>query len=138
MKKEKSLENELFYIGLAALPTAAVFYLLYQYLLRQVLPPVPCFFSTVLGIYCPGCGGTRALEALFHGKVLLSLWYHPFILYAAVIYTGFMVTQGLHRLGVRKVQGMKFHYWYLWAGAGIIGVNFVVKNILRLCFGIMM
>lgn len=138
MKKEKSLENELFYIGLAALPTAAVSYLLYRYLLWYVLPSVPCFFSSVLGIYCPGCGGTRALEALFHGKILLSLWYHPFVLYTAVVYLGFMVTQGLKRLGVKKVHGWKFHYWYLWAGAGIIGVNFVVKNILRLCFGIMM
>lgn len=138
MRKKKSLEDQLFYLGLAAIPAAAALYLLYRFLLQRFLPPVPCFFSAVLGIYCPGCGGTRALEALFQGKILLSLWYHPLIPYTAVIYCGFMATQGLHRLGVKRIQGWKFHYWYLWAGIAVIVVNFIVKNVLRICFGILM
>ena len=36
-----------------------------------------CLFRTVTGIPCPGCGLSRATEALFHGDLLASLWYNP-------------------------------------------------------------
>lgn len=137
-KKVKTLEDELFRIGLAALAAAAALAVLYQCVLRKFLPAVPCFFSTVLGIYCPGCGGTRALSALLHGHFLKALWYHPFIPYFAFIYFGFLLTQGLHRVGIKRIKGWRFHYWYLWAGVAILTVNFIVKNILRLRFGILM
>lgn len=131
-ESRRTLEDELFWIGLTALAV------LYQCVLYKFFPAVPCFFSTFLGIYCPGCGGTRALIALLHGHILQALWYHPFIPYFAVVYVGFLLTQGLHRLGVKAVRGWKFHNWYLWAGIGILAVNFIVKNILRLKFGIIM
>lgn len=130
------LEDELFWIGLAALAAAIALAVLYQCFLRYFLPQVPCFFLRVFGIYCPGCGGTRALSALLHGHILKALWYHPFIPYFAVIYLGFLLTQGLHRLGAKGIRGWKFHYWYLWAGIIIIAVNWVVKNVLLLGFRI--
>lgn len=36
-----------------------------------------CYFRTHWKLYCPGCGGTRALLALMHGDLLLSLKYNP-------------------------------------------------------------
>lgn len=33
----------------------------------------PCFYYKTLHIYCPGCGFTRAVEALFRGEILLSI-----------------------------------------------------------------
>lgn len=138
IKKSKTLEDELFRIGLAALAAAAALAVLYLCVLRNYFPAVPCFFSTVLGIYCPGCGGTRALSALLHGHFFSAVWYHPFIPYCAFVYIGFILTQGLHRLGVKGIKGWSFHYWYLWAGLAILTVNFFVKNFLRLKFGILM
>lgn len=135
--KKNSPEDELFIIGIVAFFVGGGLMLLFK-TATHYLPPIPCFFSNFLGIYCPGCGGTRAVEALFHGHFLLSLWYHPLVPYTAVIYLGFMITQGLHRIGVKRVQGWKFHIRYLWIALGIIIVNFIVKNILRLCFGILM
>ena len=32
-----------------------------------------CMFYQTTGLYCPGCGATRALSALLHGDVLASL-----------------------------------------------------------------
>lgn len=137
-KDQRSLEDELFWIGLTALAAAAALAVLYLCILRDFLPRVPCFFSTFMGIYCPGCGGTRALSALLHGHFLRALWYHPFIPYFVFIYFGFLLTQGLRKLGIKRIRGWKFHYWYLWTGLAILTVNFIVKNILRLKFGILM
>ncbi len=128
----------MFWIGITALAGAVALAVLYQCVFRHYLPTVPCFFNVFFGIYCPGCGGTRALIALLHGDVLKALWYHPFVPYFAVVYLGFLLTQGLQRLGVKKIRGWRFHEWYLWTGLVILIVNFVVKNILRLKFGILM
>ncbi len=42
----------------------------------------PCVTREAFGIYCPGCGDTRALHALTHGKILTAFDYNflfPFI-----------------------------------------------------------
>lgn len=39
-----------------------------------------CYFRTHWKIYCPGCGGTRALEALLQGKIMESFIYNPIVL----------------------------------------------------------
>ena len=36
-----------------------------------------CGFRVRYGIYCPGCGGTRALIALLEGDLVQSLRYNP-------------------------------------------------------------
>ena len=33
----------------------------------------PCQFHALTGFYCPGCGGTRAVYQLLHGRILLAL-----------------------------------------------------------------
>lgn len=138
MKRKKELEDQLFEIGLVFLVIAAAGFILYELVLKSVIYVRPCFFSTFLGIYCPGCGGTRAVEAFFHGHFLKSLWFHPLVPYSAVIYAGFIGSHALQKIGVKKVRGWKFHNWYLYVAVGIIAVNFVVKNILRIGFGILM
>ena len=87
-------------------------------------------------MYCPGCGGTRAVRALLQGDLLLSLWYHPLVIYTVVIFGGFMITHTLEKFSVPHVKGWKFHNWYLLVALGIVVVNFVVKNVLLLAFGI--
>lgn len=126
----------MFYAGLVFLGLGAAAWAIYHYFIR--IPRMPCFFDAAFGIYCPGCGGTRALKALFHGRGLEAVWYHPLIPYTAAVGGGFMVTQGLERLGVRRVKGWKYHSWYLYVGIGLIVLNFIGKNMLRLIWGITM
>lgn len=102
------------------------------------LPQIPCMFVLVFGMYCPGCGGTRAAKALLEGRLLTSFFYHPVVLYGAVLYLCFMLTNGLPLIGVKGVRPMKFRNGYLWAGLVLIAVNFVVKNVLLFGFGISM
>lgn len=136
MKRE--VEDQLFRIGLVMSAAGIGIGVLYYLFLYGRLPQIPCFFSAVMGIYCPGCGGTRAVIALLQGHFLKAVWYHPLVPYGVVIMVGFMSTQFLHRLGVKGIHGWKFHLWYLQGAVILTGCNFLIKNMLRLIWGITM
>lgn len=38
---------------------------------------IVCPFKAVTGLPCPGCGGTRAAQALLQGDLLLALYINP-------------------------------------------------------------
>lgn len=42
-----------------------------------ILPSFPCAVHELFHVYCPGCGGTRALFELLHGNIISSLYYNP-------------------------------------------------------------
>lgn len=46
--------------------------------------PVLCLFRRCTGGYCPGCGGSRALGALFRGDIAGSWATHPWVPLLAV------------------------------------------------------
>ncbi len=137
MKSERSLEDNLFYLGCIFLGGTIVAGALFYYVLLPHISLPPCIMYTFFGLYCPGCGGTRALISLLHGHILLSLWYHPLVLYAAVLYGAFMLSHAAARLThFRYFRGLRFHNWYLYAAIGILGVNCVLRNVLLLCMDI--
>ncbi|MDE6762002.1 MAG: DUF2752 domain-containing protein [Lachnospiraceae bacterium] len=75
-----------FMIVNAALGSSALFVIAVMLLQRyHLIPAFPCFVHEFFNVYCPGCGGTRALFALFHGQVLHSLIYNPAIVLGAVL-----------------------------------------------------
>lgn len=103
----------------------------------------PCLFHRLSGLYCPGCGGTRAVEALLQGHLVSCFLYHPFVLYCAVLYIWFMGTHTLERISsflVQKksphkkpfVRGLDFKLEYVYLGILIILVQWMIKNIILL------
>lgn len=72
------------------LPLAALT-LLGIYLLRTYDPNVagnpflPCLFRKMTGLYCPGCGLTRALHALVHFDLLRAIRMNAFFILSAPI-----------------------------------------------------
>ncbi len=136
MKKQVTLEDNLFKAGLFILAAGCIAAALYFGIILKNFEMPPCVFSTYLRIYCPGCGGTRAVEALFHGHLLESVWYHPIVLYTVLVFGGFMLTQGLERLGVRRVRGWKYNDWQLYGAVIVLVCNFLIKNLLRWIWGI--
>ena len=48
---------------------------------------LPCPIHYTTGIWCPGCGTTRALDALVHGNIPLAFHYNPLLLASPVLIT---------------------------------------------------
>jgi hypothetical protein len=103
----------------------------------------PCSFHAVTGLYCPGCGGTRAVCSLARGDFLASVRQHFFVLYTGA---GFLLYNGWNTvitlLNKRKDTDsthfpiMHFRTVYVYIGIAIIFLQWLLKNILLLCCGI--
>lgn len=88
---------------------------------------IPCLFRTLTGFYCPGCGGTRALKALLHGKLWLSFCYHPLVLYLAVSFAGLLFYFVVCWKKNRTFSG-KIIENVLLGGVLLLACNVIIKN----------
>ena len=95
-----------------------------------------CWIHKRSGIYCPGCGGTRAFFAILHGEVITSFFYHPVVLYMGSLYAVFMLRGAIHYLSKGKYPFMKFRLGYIYTAVGITIAQFLIKNICLLVFHI--
>lgn len=104
-------------------------------MLIQLLPP--CIFRSLYGLYCPGCGGTRAVLELFRGHVISSLWYHPIIMYAAALYGWYLLSNTVEWVSRGKIPaGSGYHRWYGTAAVIIVIGNWFLRNVLLIVFHI--
>ena len=133
--KKLPLEKQLYVMGAAFFPVMIIPTVIYLRL-AEAGRIGDCIFLTVFHLYCPGCGGTRAIRCLLQGHLLQSFWYHPLVLYGAVMYLIFMGSHTLEFLTKGRIHGLRFRAWYLWTALGILVVNLIVKNVLFLGFGI--
>lgn len=136
-KKQLTLENILYIVGLilfiVGLPVALLFVAVAD---KGIWPP--CLFPVIFGLYCPCCGGTRALKSLFEGDILSSFYYLPVVPYTVLLYMVFMFSQTLRIISRGKIKAMKYHNLYLYIATFLIVVNWIVKNILKLVCDISM
>lgn len=141
LKQQKCLEEKLYQAGLVlfVVSVAAIPFLGSVILPKLNLTQSGCVVWMLFEAYCPGCGGTRAVNALLHGHLLLSLWYHPLVLYSVVLYFAFMVSWTMARFGLFGIKkGIAFRTGYMYGMLVIVAVNFVAKNLLKFCFGVIM
>lgn len=135
---QKTLEDKLYVIGLILFPIVCIGGILLKLAAKAQLLIPTCIVFRLFKLYCPGCGGTRAVVSLFQGDLLHCLWYHPLVFYGAALYLYFMITHTLVKLHIPHVKAMKYRDGYLFIALGIILVNFVLKNILVIFFNIYM
>lgn len=71
------------YVGAAIVALAAAGFIAYRFDPAGGAFPYPrCMFKVLTGWDCPGCGSTRALHALLHGRVADALAANPAIFVA--------------------------------------------------------
>ena len=125
-EKETEIIDRVFFIaGMLGVLVVALCVIWWKVTGKSPIPPVPpCMIHAVTGIYCPGCGGTRAAYALLCGKPLLSLYYHPIVLYTVVVGAAFLVTQTIGRLSRGRFQAVvHFRPAYLWIALALVVIN---------------
>ena len=83
----------------------------------------PCLFHTLTGLYCPGCGLTRALHALVHFDLPRALAMNPLIVLSLPA-LGLMALHGLNggRLLPAAVARVLFNGGYWIAALLVFGV----------------
>lgn len=128
--QELQPEDILFLLGLMASVICPLFYKVYQKILVPALPWEGCVALRLLGIYCPGCGGTRAVDAFWAGRIWESVRLHPLVPYSIVLYLIFMGSQLLFYLSKGRVRRIGFHSWFLYGALVIMIVNWLLKNVL--------
>ena len=95
-----------------------------------------CVFETITGIYCPGCGGTRSLIALFQGHFVRSFLFHPAVPYAFIVFIVFMTKMFLLKhFGIGCEHPGRILV-FIYIGIGITLVQWIVKLVLLLGYGI--
>lgn len=89
-----------------------------------------CNMIRLLGIPCPGCGGTRALISLFKGDIMKALYYNAFAVFSFVGYAVFFVSQSIRMLTKGKVKGMEFRGIYCVVLLIILFVQYALRFII--------
>lgn len=102
----------------------------------QIWFRMPCLFQMMTGLYCPGCGGTRAVRALLSGHPVLSFLYHPLVLYTAVAAVWFAVSRLLYLVTGNRKFRVELDDRIAYVAAGIVILNFIIKNGLLVFAGI--
>lgn len=97
---------------------------------------LPCLFHAMTGLYCPGCGGTRAFRYLLQGDWLESFRYHPLMPYLALVASLEMMTFLVAKTSGRNCFYLGHEKFFLYVAVGIVAVNFLIKNYLLIWCGV--
>lgn len=131
MKKEKTIDD---YIYVSIILTIILLLILYLIYIMIGKPSIfNCKIYDTWGIYCPGCGCTRALICLFQGDVIGSFLYNPAVLYAVIVTSFYIVSRTIGKIA-RKEESkfiMKYNPIYLYIGIGMLIGACIIKNIIK-------
>ena len=99
-----------------------------------------CGFSKTFHLYCPGCGGTRAVKHLLDLEVIPSLLSNPIPIYAIALVIRIWIAL-LHnvfccREEASSVKRWKlFYQWEMWTILVVVIGFFILRNVALAAFG---
>ncbi len=97
---------------------------------------ISCFFKESFHLYCPGCGGSRSLLALLRLDIVGSFILFPALSVSVIILICLYIRVFISFLKNDEKYIMGFHLNSLIIIPVIIILNFIIRNILLLFFGI--
>ena len=92
-----------------------------------------CLIRNRFHIYCPGCGGTRAVEALLRLQLEQSLYYNPVVILLIIVTVCIVIIRFIESKSGKKHKERMLVYvlflvlWFTF---------FVARNVLLLYYGI--
>ena len=94
-----------------------------------------CYMYRMTGYYCPGCGGTRAVQALVHVELLRSLRCHPAVLPGVVMLIVFWIGMTCEKIVRPNIKRFKLRRIYFYVVLVIVMIQWIVKNVLLYALG---
>ena len=131
MKKQRSLNDYVYISVIITIIIMIVFYIIYLLIGKPDI--FHCSIYDKFGIYCPGCGCTRALVYLFQGDILKSLYYNPTVLYTVIVLIIYVSTTTIGKL-LKKNNSkyvLKYRPIFIYIGIFILIGTCIVKNLLK-------
>ena len=129
-------EKKLYKVGIFFTVVFAAFIVFINTTNIDILKLYRCSFHEITGLYCPGCGGTRATVMFFKGHIIKSFIFHPFVPYCMVLYIIYMIRGTIAVLSRKDTYYMKFRMCYVYIAVAILLIQFVIKNYLLIVYGI--
>lgn len=122
-------EHVLYWVSIWCIIILGVIYMAMLYFVEKTgfHGILECKMKRTLGLPCPGCGGTRALWYLLHGRILSALYYHAFAVYGAIWYLMFFITQTLQRITRGRLSGIQFRDKFLYIAIVILIAQYILK-----------
>ncbi len=105
---------------LTALITGAVILKFTTELWQPLVPQCVIYKNT--GLYCPGCGGTRAVISLLNGHIIRALLYNP----GAVVLVAVILLALAGKIADKKILPEKISFWAVLLG--IIFIYYIMRN----------
>ena len=95
-----------------------------------------CAFYSLTGLYCPGCGGTRAVYSLLKLRIFDAIKYNITVPFGAFVYIYYNVRAFIAGLKNDTEYFKNQKYPLCIVLVAVLLLNFVLKNVLLLFFGI--
>lgn len=107
-----------------------IFYHITDYSFFQPDKP-SCVMKMFFHLYCPGCGGSRALDCFLHGRLIQSFLFQPVIVYLAAYFLSYYIPALMRMTGLYKGKyNPRFYLYPLFGLLALIILFFVIRNLL--------
>lgn len=109
-------------------PIAVILLFVFRDFIMSLAPLLGgCTFHKMTGLWCPGCGNTRSVNAMLHGHFLLALRNNISLPFIASVLFCFYIELVFSIFG-RNIKILTRKAWVWWTILALFGVYFIVRN----------
>lgn len=104
--------------------------IIYFSFLKNYISIPACPIYTHLDIFCPACGGTRAIISLLNFDIISSILFNPIVIYTLFFSTLYIITESFN---IAFNKNINIHAkLILKIGIFILFANWIIKNIVTI------